>query len=556
MFGGFIPIRSYSALVASLGWVMNTHFAVEYLILVLIAASLIAVLAARLRIPYTVALVLGGLVLGSFHLPLWNDFLAHRPDWLTPDVTLVIFLPALLFEGSLKMQVRHLRENLTPILLLASAGVLVATLFTGFAVYWAIGMPLLVALVFGSIVAATDPISVLAIFKGMAVAKRLAVIVEGESLFNDGTAAVLFSILAAGAVTGRLSVGSGIHDFLVVVLGGAAVGLALGYLISKVTARIDEPSIEITLTTILAYGSYLAAESLHVSGVIAVVMAGLMVGNFGMRVGMSAQTRVALWSFWEYASFVINSIVFLLIGLQVRLGDLLSARNAVLIAVAAVVLGRMLSVYGLTPVSNAVTERIPSRWQHVLVLGGMRGSLSLALVMSLGLAFPFRNQLLAMTFGVVAFTIIVQGLAMKPALRLLGVSIGRESDYSRARAQQIALSASRAELDRMLGSHLLSLPAYEQLRGELDSRIEKVKREIADLFKKDEIRAGEELQGARRRLVAAEKSSIEQALHEGIISEATAVQMLDNADKELDKFREKSEEDVAPHEESGKGGEA
>jgi Na+:H+ antiporter len=535
---------------------MTTNFAVEFLILVLIVASIIAVIAARLRIPYTVALVLGGLALGSFHLPVWDEFLAHRPDWLTPDVTLVVFLPALLFEGSLKMQVRHLRENLVPILLLANAGVLVATLFTGFAVHWAFGLPLLVALVFGSIVAATDPISVLAIFKDMAVAKRLSVIVEGESLFNDGTAAVLFGILAAGVATGELSIGTGVHDFLVVVLGGAAVGLVLGYLVSKVTQRIDEPSIEITLTTILAYGSYLAADALHVSGVIAVVMAGLMVGNFGVQVGMSAQTRVALWSFWEYASFVINSILFLLIGLQVRLGDLLSAWNAVLIAVAAVLVGRMISIYGLTPASNAMSDRIPFRWQHVLVLGGLRGSLSLALAMSLGLAFPFRGQLLTMTFGVVAFTIIVQGLAMKPALRLLGVSVGLESDYNRARARQIALSTARGELDRMLGVHQLSFPAYDHLRGELDSRMEQVNGEIADLFQKDRARAGEEMQMARRRLVAAEKSSIEQSLHEGIISETTAAKMLDTTDRELDKFREESEETAGPSEESKEGGEA
>ena len=531
---------------------MTTNFAVEFLILVLIAASIIAVIAARLRIPYTVALVLGGLVLGSFHLPVWDEFLAHRPDWLTPDVTLVIFLPALLFEGSLKMQVRHLRENLVPILLLANAGVLVATLFTGFVVHWAFGLPLLVALVFGSIVAATDPISVLAIFKDMAVAKRLSVIVEGESLFNDGTAAVLFGILAAGVATGQMSVGTGIHDFLVVVLGGAAVGLVLGYLVSKMTQRIDEPSIEITLTTILAYGSYLAADALHVSGVIAVVMAGLMVGNFGVRVGMSAQTRVALWSFWEYASFVINSILFLLIGLQVRLGNLLSAWNAVLIAVAAVFLGRMLSIYALTPVSNAVTDRIPFRWQHVLVLGGLRGSLSLALAMSLSLAFPFRSQLLTMTFGVVAFTIIVQGLAMKPALRLLGISAGEENEYNRARARQIALSAARDELDRMLGSHQLSYPAFEQLRSELDSRMEHVKGEINELFQKDPAHAGEEMQMAQRRLVAAEKSSIEQTLHEGMISEATAAKMLDVTDRELDKFRKDGEEATVPQKNSKK----
>jgi Na+:H+ antiporter len=517
---------------------MTTNFAVEFLILVLIAASVIAVVAARLRIPYTVALVIGGLALGSFHLPVWDQFLAHRPNWLTPDVGLVIFLPPLLFEGSLKMQFRHLRENLVPILLLANAGVLVATLITGFAVHGFFGIPLLAALVFGAIVAATDPISVLSIFKDMAVAKRLSVIVEGESLFNDGTAAVLFSILVAGSASGDLSVLTGIQDFLIVVLGGAAVGLTLGYLISKVTQRIDEPRIEITLTTILAYGAYLAAESLHVSGVIAVVLAGLMIGNFGARVGMSPQTRVALWSFWEYASFVINSIVFLLIGLQVRLGDLLGAWQATLFAIGVVVAGRMIAVYALTPVSNAIAEDIPFRWQHVLVLGGMRGSLSLALAMSLGLAFPFRDQILAMTFGVVAFTIVVQGLALKPALRFMGISVGKESDYHRARARQIAFIAARAELDQMLSAHLVSIPAYEQLRGELEERLESVRGEIAELFQKDAARAGEELQMARRRLIAAEKSSIEQTLHEGVISEATAGEMLDAMDRQLDRYGE------------------
>jgi monovalent cation:H+ antiporter, CPA1 family len=169
---------------------MSTNFAVEFLIWILIAASVIGVLAARLRIPYTVALVLGGLALGSIsvHLPIAATLVNHRPDWLTPDVTLVVFLPALLFEGSLKIQLRHLRDNALPILLLATIGVLAATLVTGFAAHWALGLPILVALVFGAITAATDPISVLSIFKEMAVPQRLSITVEGESLFNDGTA--------------------------------------------------------------------------------------------------------------------------------------------------------------------------------------------------------------------------------------------------------------------------------------------------------------------------------------------------------------------------------
>ena len=289
---------------------MQTNLAVEFILWLLIAASVIAVVAARLRVPYTVALVLGGLALGMVRTPFLQNVTGLRPDWLTPEIALVIFLPPLLFEGSVKIQFRHLRENFIPILLLANMGVLVATIITGFVIHWEVGLPIMFGLLFGAIISATDPISVLSIFKSMSVSKRLSVIVEGESLFNDGTAAVLFAILLAGIQTGDLGVQSGIERFLVVVLGGAAVGLTFGYVISKVTQRIDEPRIEITLTTILAYSSYLVADGLHLSGVIATVAAGLTIGNFGARVGMSPRTRVAMWSFWEYLSFVINSIVF------------------------------------------------------------------------------------------------------------------------------------------------------------------------------------------------------------------------------------------------------
>ncbi len=513
---------------------MSPSYVVEYLIWMLIAASIIAVMAARLRIPYTVALVLGGLALGSVRLPILDELTSHRPDWLTPNVALILFLPPLLFEGSLKLQARHLRENLTPILLLANAGVLVATFVTGFAVHWAGGLPILAALIFGAIVAATDPISVLAIFRDMSVNKRLSVIVEGESLLNDGTAAVLFAILLAGVSTGTLSLRSAVQDFLVVVLGGAALGLGLGYLISKITATIDEPQIEITLTTILAYGSYLAAESLHLSGVIATVAAGLMVGNFGARVGMSPRTRVALWSFWEYMSFVINSVVFLLIGLQVRIWDLIHAWQPTMIAIGAVLLGRMLSIYTLTPVSNLFSERIPFRWQHLMVWGGLRGALSLALALSLGNSFPYRDQILAMTFGTVAFTIIVQGLSIKQVIHLLGIMSPGEDELNRARVRKMAVSAARTELDGMLNSYLISQPAHEQLSRELDGRLAQLDAEISEIQDKDESRITREIKVARIRLITAEKSSIEQALHDGLITAKTASALCEAADRDLD----------------------
>ncbi len=505
---------------------MTPSSTIEFLIWLLIAASVIAVIAARVRIPYTVALVLGGLLLGSFHLPVLQTLFAHPPDWLTPDVSLIIFLPALLFEGSLKIQFRHLRESLVPIGLLATVGVIAATMISGFALHWALEIPLIIALVFGAIVAATDPISVLAIFEDMAVDKRLTTIVEGESLFNDGTAVVLYGLLIGAVAHSHLGIVTGIRDFVVDVAGGAAVGAALGYIFSRLTQRIDDPEIEITLTTILAYGSYLLAQSLHLSGVIATVAAGLMIGNVGLRTGMSWRTRIALWSFWEYASFLINSILFLLIGLQVRVGDLFHMWRATLLTIAAVLAARVLTVYGIVPVSNLFSTRIPGRWQHVMVWGGMRGALSLALVLSLGNDFPYRSQLLTMTFGVVAFTIVVQGITMKPLIRLLGIGKDSEDDYSRARVRQRAIVSATSELETMVHQQLISPQAYQRLRHELDARQENANTVVESILGDNQDRLKEEIQAARTRLDRVEKGAIEQAMHDGWISAKTASKMV------------------------------
>jgi CPA1 family monovalent cation:H+ antiporter len=346
----------------------------------------------------------------------------QRPNWLTPEVILILFLPALVFEGSIKIDVRDLLRDWAPLLLLANAGVLAATLVTGYLVHWAVGMPLMVALIFGAIVSATDPISVLALFKDLKMDRRLSVIIEGESLLNDGTAVVLFQILLAAFVAGIPGVARGAGQFIFAVAGSAALGLCLGYLSSKITERIDDPEVEITLTAIVAYGSYLLAQHLHLSGVIATASAGLMVGNFGAKHGMSPRTRTALESFWEYVAFVMNSLVFLLIGLEVHLASLAGAWRPVLLVIGVVLAGRVVSVYPLVQLSNLFAERIPTRWQHVIVWGGLRGSLALALVLSLDGTFPYREQIRDLTFGVVVFSILVQGLTIKPLLRVLGLA--------------------------------------------------------------------------------------------------------------------------------------
>jgi monovalent cation:H+ antiporter, CPA1 family len=405
---------------------MTAISGVEFLIWLLIAASTIAVLTKYLRIPYTVALVLGGLLLSLLHLPFLSPLQpTQRPNWLTPDVILILFLPALVFEGSIKIDVRDLLRDSAPLLILANVGVLMATLVTGYLVHWAIGLPILIALLFGAIISATDPISVLAIFKDLRMNKRLSVVIEGESLLNDGTAVVIFQILLAGIIAGGLSVGRGIGQFLLAVVGGAVLGSVLGYAVNKITQMIDDPQIEITLTTIVAYGSYLLANHLHLSGIIATASAGLMVGNFGAKKGMSDRTRTVLESFWEYLAFVMNSLVFLLIGLEIHIDALAHAWRPVLFAIAAVLIGRSFSVYLLVPMSNFFAEKIPVRWQHVIVWGGLRGALALALALSLDNTFPYRDRVLDLTFGVVVFSILAQGLTMKPLLRVLGLVDGR-----------------------------------------------------------------------------------------------------------------------------------
>ncbi len=527
---------------------MTPTSAIEFLMWLLIAASIIAVLAERFRTPYTVALVLGGLAIGSIHLPIVQRiYQSNHPEWLTPEVVLILFLPPLLFEGSLKLNFRQLRLNLGPILLLATLGVLAATLITGYILHWEIGLPLATALLFGAIIAATDPISVLAVFKELAVPKRLSIIVEGESLFNDGTAVALFQVLLAAILTGNLSVVSGVASFVQSVIGGALIGLVFGLLVSKITQRLDDPQIEITLTTILAYGSYLLAHHFHLSGVIATVLSGIVVGNVGAREGMSPRTKLALWSFWEYATFVINSLLFLLIGMEVRVRQLIAVWSLVLLAVVAVLVGRAAAVYGLSAVANLFREKIPGRWQHTLVWGGLHGSLSLALALSLRSDFPERDRILALTFGVVALSIIVQGLTIGPFVRWLGLSTSDTEDkYSLARVRQVAVSAQRTELDTLLHTGTISQPVYDRFRNELEEQATTLQSQIADLYRGDPTRAESERKTARMRLAAAEQNSIEAAVRAGYLSTESAAKLMDEFDHRSN-GNEKSGEETNPN---------
>jgi CPA1 family monovalent cation:H+ antiporter len=514
---------------------MSPASIIEFLLWLLIAASLIALVTKRFKVPYTVALVAGGFAIDLFRVPISNIVgRGQEAQILTPNIILMVFLPALLFESGININVRQLRQNLAPILLLAVAGVLIATVITGYTIHWVLGLALLPALLFGALISATDPISVVALFKDLGVSERLSLIIESESLFNDGTSVVIFQIILAGLISGNIDIFTGIRSFFAVTLGGAALGLGLGYLFSKATERVDDPQIEITLTTILAYSSYLIGERLHVSGIIATVSAGVMAGNLGLEVGMSARTRVALRSFWEYASFVVNSLVFLLIGIAVHVSNLIASWRSVMLAIGAVLLGRAVAVYVVGPTSRLTRSAIPFRWLHVLVWGGLHGGVSMALALSLQPNIPHRNEMLTMAFGVVAFSIVVQGLTVKPLLQLLGIEGAREDEYNVAKTRRGAYSAGRQELDSLLRDHLISQLVYERLRAELDAKVREAQLAIVTMQQQNESIAVDEIRLARIRLLAAEKSFIQRSVSQGLISTHMAEGLLAEADRELD----------------------
>ncbi len=351
---------------------MGEFLATETLVIgLLLIVSLVAIAVQRLRIPYTVALVVAGLLLTAGQ-PLAVE--------LTSDLILALFVPPLIFEAAFHINGRALWRDLPGILVLAVPGVLLTMAIVAGVVAFGTGLPLPVALVFGALIAATDPVAVVALFRVLNAPRRLARLVEGESLLNDGTAIVIFNLMVAVALTGGFNPLVGLVDFVRVAAGGTLIGLGLGWLVARIVAYVDDYLVETTLTTVLAFGSYLMAEQVHVSGVLAVVAAGLVSGNLGPA-GMSPTTRIVLFNFWEYAAFLANSLVFLLIGLEVDVPRLAAAWGPVLWAVAAVLAARVAVIWGLGWLVDRLGEPVPWRWQVVQAWGGLRGAISLALAL-------------------------------------------------------------------------------------------------------------------------------------------------------------------------------
>lgn len=387
---------------------------------VLAVAMIVAIAARRVRLPYTVGLVVVGAVVAQSN--------AEVAPHLTHELIFDLILPPLLFEAALTLSWRELLRDSLPLLVLAGVGTVVSAAVVAAGMTHFLGWPLASALVFGALIAATDPVAIIAMFKDNKVKGRMRLLVESESLLNDGAAAVLFVMALAWAISGGKSQ-TGLETaftLIKIIFGGVAVGALCGVAAIVVSLRTPDHLIEAALTTVAAFGSFLLAEYFHVSGVLATVTAGLIMGNLGLLSEnehgfLSLKGREFVLSFWDFAAFLANSMVFLLIGVDVASTPFQSyGLPLVLSAVAIVLVARAVVVYPLSSLFLASRWKVSFREQHVLWWGGLRGALALALALSLPAALEKRDEIVAVTFGVVAFSIIVQGLTMPLLLRALG----------------------------------------------------------------------------------------------------------------------------------------
>jgi CPA1 family monovalent cation:H+ antiporter len=381
--------------------------------LILLIASIVAMATRRMHLPYSVGLVAAGILLTL--LPVKIGFS------LSPDLIFTTLLPPLIFEGALHIRWSPFRRELPVTLTLAFFGVVLAAFVVAIGMHELIGWSWLAAAMFGFLIAATDPVSVIATFRETRVEPRLSLLVETESLLNDGVAAVGFAVtvaIAGGTSIVPVAVGG---LLLWKVLGGVIIGGGLAGSLLMLSGRTDDHLVEITLTTIAAYGAFLIGERLETSGVLAALTAGMVVANMGERGYISQVGRSNIMSIWEYAAFLANSVVFILIGLQEgsRARGLVSLGAGV--AIVLVLLSRAVSVYPLCALFHRRRLAVEQRYQHMLFWGGLRGALSLALALTVPDNVPERDDIIISAFAVVTFSIFVQGLTMSPLIRRLGV---------------------------------------------------------------------------------------------------------------------------------------
>ncbi len=425
---------------------------VRFLILLLVVTLLVALLARVVRLPYTLLLVLVGLIIGL--LPFLPD--TH----IDPNLVLYVFIPALLFEGAWNAEIDRLVADWLPIALLAVPGVVFSLLMVAAALHVGIGLPWLLALLVGAIISPTDPVAVIALFQQLGMPDRLRSIVEGESIFNDGTGAaayelvlaVLLPTLGLAEIAGNTSLVAMALEVLWLLCGGLLLGFGCGWVVSRLLRFIDDRLIVTTLTFCVAYGMYLLGTALHTSGLLAVVGAGLVMGSYGRKTAMSRRTIEAADDVWEFIDYLANSLLFLLLGFELASTKLVQSFPGIFWGLLGAVVGRVLMINTFLPLQDFLSRwlarrtsekrsrfplprPVPSVWRPVIVLSGMRGALSLALVLGLPTALPQRNLITDIVYGVILVTLLGQGLILRALLPRWKEKLARAEHPSPTQAQ-------------------------------------------------------------------------------------------------------------------------
>lgn len=527
--------------IAELVWVITA--------LMMIAVAILA-FTRHIKLPFTVILVVVGIVLA-------NTF-ENGPGFLRPiagyrissDIILYVFLPTLIFESAFNINARELRHNLLPILTLAIPGLLLSTALIGIIVWiitsaiFSSGLPLPAALLLGAILSATDPVGVIALFKQLGAPKRLTILVEGESLFNDATSIVTAKIILAVALTGYLTAGTaigGIGEFLITFFGGTLVGWVAAVITGLILGKMKgDQFIEISLTTILAYLSFLIAEDVfHVSGVMATVAAGVTMGGWGSA-KISPSVSGYLKHFWGYMAYVSNALIFLLVGLRVDLSSLNQSIGILLIVLAAMLVSRIAVVFGLVPIAGKLlnTRSINKGYQTIMFWGGVRGAIALAIVLHLPGKFIYAETFVALVMGAVLFTLLIQGLTMGKLVKILDINKPSLADrLSRAEGLLSAKRRAQSRIPELLAGGFFSERIAAMMEERYKKSIQRILEQINTLRKR-ELDGGEEYRLFFLRSMSREKSKYFELYSKGFVTESAYRDLDHSLNVQIDTLRD------------------